>query len=743
MRRTAALAALLALLAAAGTLAIASLATRDAASAFVPGGSGPAAFVAEARAAGQPAARLLSGPEWLASDPALDPAHTLLVVAQPPKGYGAAEAQAFRAFLERGGHALVADSFGRADTLTAQFGISFERVRLVEAGAADTVTATLDGKQYRLAPGAMTALHLADGASVQPLARSSPASFLDRDGDGAIQAADPRGPFPVAAEVAVGGNGGSLLALATPDVLRAGAADNEAFRAALQARLLPDGGRVVVDESRAGSPDPVLAALAVAAGTASSSPWRYLLGGLGLLLVAAALRPHRDDGWGPHRFRPDRFIRRARAEATARAAAPHASGSTWTQRGAAALLGGAGLLCAGLALQSTQATFAGGLLECAVLAALLLGPPAVTASRTLAPSQLAEGGTVRVRLELEGAARHHHAELEFLDGIPSEFEVNAGSNWFQARLGMGVSAVEYDASPSLRGAHAVGPLRVRRMDALRLRLHEGEVGAAQAVEVAPRKEPLNRSPFKTRVPTTTLGPHLVNRAGDGSEFHSLREYHPGDPFRAINWKASARSKNLVVSQKVHESRTTLTIFLDARAASGAGPANATPIAHGCRVVLGVATGAVQVRDRVRIVLYGGETVEIPPGPGPRQLHELTRTLSQLEARGDTPFLAALQGVLPGLRAGTPVLLVSGLEGDASIVQGMTLLRSKGMLPTVIASPLHTAPADPADGGPEPDAQRIQDERTATVKALRGAGIPVLEAIEGVPLEFLFRLGAVA
>jgi uncharacterized protein (DUF58 family) len=317
-------------------------------------------------------------------------------------------------------------------------------------------------------------------------------------------------------------------------------------------------------------------------------------------------------------------------------------------------------------------------------------------------------------------------DLEFLDTLSAEFELRGGTNWFQASLGPGGSDFRYEASPALRGPYTVGPLLVRRTDALRLRVQQSRVDAGQALEVAPRREPVNRSPFKTRVPTVTLGPHLVNRAGDGSEFHSLREYHEGDSFRAINWKASARSTSLVVSQRVHESRTTLTLFLDARAVSAAGPACDTPLAHGCRVVL-----------------YGDGVNALAEAPGPRQVHELTQALARLAAAGSTPFATALAAVLPSLKPGTPVLLVSCLEGDPSVVEGMRLLRAKGLLPMVIASPVATAPTDPAEGGPEPGEAGIRSERERMLSALRGAGVPVVDALPGVSLDYLFRVGATA
>ena len=38
-----------------------------------------------------------------------------------------------------------------------------------------------------------------------------------------------------------------------------------------------------------------------------------------------------------------------------------------------------------------------------------------------------------------------------------------------------------------------------------------------------------------------IGVLQVRRRGEGTEFHQLREYRQGDPQRAIDWKATART----------------------------------------------------------------------------------------------------------------------------------------------------------------------------------------------------------
>ncbi|HEX2066884.1 MAG TPA: DUF4350 domain-containing protein, partial [Candidatus Thermoplasmatota archaeon] len=731
-------------LALAGTLAVGFLAVAvlsaqadETRSAFSQGeGTGPATLVAQATGLGLSSRRLASGPLGLQADPGLDPASTLLVVVAPDRPYSEEEREEVAAFLESGGRLLVADNFGQAGTLATRFGIAFERVLLVEENATAPVH-RLDSRSLPIDLRRPTALRLAAG--LDATASTSAASFLDRDGDGIIEAGDPHGPFPVVAEATVGE--GTVLAVADPLLLAPDGRDtprNAAWREAVLQHLLPSGGTVLVDESRAGTDDPVVAGLGLSVAAAGSTLGATILGTLALLLLAATAAPRVRSLWGPHRFRPDRFVRRGAVASQAPGpAAPPTRVDGWTERGMVALLACPALAFAALATASREAAWAAGLLGVLAAASLLLGAPRARATREVAQVRVAEETAVPVGLVLEAGSRT--VEVEAMDALPPEFNVVEGTNWRTLRL-HGTSRWSYTVKPALRGPYDVGPLVLRRRDPLGLHVREQVAAPATRLEVLPRRHPLNRVPFGTRLPSITLGPHFVNRAGEGSEFHSLREYQEGDSFRAINWRASARATQMVVNQRVHESMATVTLFLDARAVSGAGPASTSPLADGCRAALSLAAGALQVRDRVRVLVYGDGVRELSPGGGPRQVHELTDLLASLAPAGATSFEEALAGVLPQLRAGNPVILFSGLEADPSIPKAMQVLRSRGLLPLVVASPLGTRPMHADEGGPEPDAAAIETDRQATLRALRSAGIPTLETRRGVPLDHLFRLG---
>jgi uncharacterized protein (DUF58 family) len=61
------------------------------------------------------------------------------------------------------------------------------------------------------------------------------------------------------------------------------------------------------------------------------------------------------------------------------------------------------------------------------------------------------------------------------------------------------------------------------------------------------------------------------RRGTGQDLFSLRDYQPQDDLRHIDWKATARSRNLTVREFTAEDERRITIVLDTRDLSAAGP----------------------------------------------------------------------------------------------------------------------------------------------------------------------------
>lgn len=113
-----------------------------------------------------------------------------------------------------------------------------------------------------------------------------------------------------------------------------------------------------------------------------------------------------------------------------------------------------------------------------------------------------------------------------------------------------------------------------------------------------------------------LGVHVGRARGSGTEFAEVREYAAGDPLRDVNWRASARTGGLMVSQRYRDQAADVVILLDHLGVHGAYDPRLTDAA--VRGGAAVARAYLHAGDRVGLVLYGSVIRWIPPGQGQAQ-----------------------------------------------------------------------------------------------------------------------------
>lgn len=133
---------------------------------------------------------------------------------------------------------------------------------------------------------------------------------------------------------------------------------------------------------------------------------------------------------------------------------------------------------------------------------------------------------------------------------------------------LGVDPVRYRIGRRRRGRHRLGPVAVYTTDVLGLVETRRDAGGRDALLVYP--------PVRDLPPTalTRVGATVVDdRTGDRDEFDGLREYVRGDSPRDVNWKASAKRDDLVVTE-FGGTRPRDAVTLTAGGADGCGDAMA-------------------------------------------------------------------------------------------------------------------------------------------------------------------------
>lgn len=90
----------------------------------------------------------------------------------------------------------------------------------------------------------------------------------------------------------------------------------------------------------------------------------------------------------------------------------------------------------------------------------------------------------------------------------------------------------------------------------------------------------------------------ANLAGEGDEMRELRDHVPGDPFKRIAWKASARRGRLLVREMEREERDVVWLVLDASVELWAGRPGMAPLDGAVEEVASVAVRHLRGGDRV-------------------------------------------------------------------------------------------------------------------------------------------------
>jgi uncharacterized protein (DUF58 family) len=124
------------------------------------------------------------------------------------------------------------------------------------------------------------------------------------------------------------------------------------------------------------------------------------------------------------------------------------------------------------------------------------------------------------------------------------------------------------------------------------------------VEVLPRTlHTLITSPRGGRARRVSELGRAANVAGQGDDLRELREHVPGDPFKRIAWKASAKRGRLLVREMEREDRDILWLVLDASVELWAGEPGRAPLDSGVEQIAGLAARHLARGDDVGLVVF--------------------------------------------------------------------------------------------------------------------------------------------
>jgi len=183
--------------------------------------------------------------------------------------------------------------------------------------------------------------------------------------------------------------------------------------------------------------------------------------------------------------------------------------------------------------------------------------PRIRITRWVHPSMLTVGDQGRVDLAVENLRAIPAPRVELSEPVGTLNTARLTIASLPARSSVSAG---YRVPAPRRGVLTIGPTTMLRLDLLGLAADRRFAAPATEVVVAPQTFDLDMPSLGQGV----LGRHLLalaQRTGLG-EFHSLRDYVPGDEPRSIHWRASARSLDLKVRQNEAQGVRRCIVVLD-------------------------------------------------------------------------------------------------------------------------------------------------------------------------------------
>ena len=406
----------------------------------------------------------------------------------------------------------------------------------------------------------------------------------------------------------------------------------------------------------------------------------------------------------------------------------------WTRKAAILLTSGISLILIGMMISNFQLMIVGlTFISFLAINGWVEGHSDLEIKREASAVNVYKGDDINVVLTITNQSYRRTQQLEVFDNVPHEMKMRKGINLMRMNLGPGQTAtIRYTVRCPLRGHYTIGPTSIRYRNTFNLFVSETSIGDRSDITVFPQVRDVEEALIRSDVPKMYTGATTLKTPGQGMEFYALREYFPGDSFRSINWKAFARTGELMVNEKTRDAVTDVFIILDTRDVARIGTVLKNPLEMGAVAAASIANYFIKRRDSVSLVTYGERMDFLPPETGDKQHYKVLSQLAAVESKGSMPLQAVTNALSPRISRGSPVFIISSLEGDGTTLSAIRNLSGKGH-EVIVLSPSSIDLERLVSRIPRMAYEVLKLERQNRLTAISGYGAKVIDWTPSVEL----------
>lgn len=225
------------------------------------------------------------------------------------------------------------------------------------------------------------------------------------------------------------------------------------------------------------------------------------------------------------------------------------------------------------------------------------------------PERLSNGDENNVYLQIENNYTFN-CYITILEELPFQFQRRDVS--FQLVVKReDKTKISYVLTPNYRGVYDFGYANVYVSSPLQLATRKFKLGEPQKLKCYPSFLQLNK--FNIRSFSSSLnayGSKKNRRIGHSLEFEQIKGYIPGDDIRTINWKASAKSNQLMVNQYVEEKSQPIYSIIDKGRTMQLSFEGLTLLDYAINATLAISNIALRKQDKAGMFTFATEMEDL-------------------------------------------------------------------------------------------------------------------------------------
>lgn len=360
------------------------------------------------------------------------------------------------------------------------------------------------------------------------------------------------------------------------------------------------------------------------------------------------------------------------------------------------------------------------------------------ATRHLSTDRTLPNADVEITVTITNQGSHLE-EVMIEDHVPAGLTIRSGHSRHLIRLPKGSSYTFAYKVAGPRGGYGFESVRAQVNDPLRLTSRAVELEAKGQLFVFPpilRLRHVAIHPRRTRVYAGMIPARV---GGTGTDFFGVREYHPGDPPRAINWRASAHREDVLYTNEFQQERVAdVGIVLDGRSRTNEFAHGYSLFEYAVLAAAAMADALLTQGNRVGMLVYAAYLGWTIPGYGKIQREKIMHALARARPGGSEVF-ADLEHLPTRLfPPESQLIMISPLHEDD--LMPLVQLRAQGYQVLVISpNPVKFELAYlPKTRNAELAGRVVAMERLLLLQKVRRAGVQLLDWNVAEPFDHIVK-----